>query len=203
MRSEKKENRIREEIDRMGRPTIGMLDLEIARGQRSEAYKKMMRGVMLSIVIAAAVIVLIANLWFAPMQVNGSAMNPLLQRDGVVLVTLQSKAVKNDVIVFFQNNKLFFRRVIATGGDMVDIGQDGTVSVNGIPLDEPYVAELAMGDCDIDLPYQVSAGTVFVMGDNRTVAKDSRLSEFGVVSKDQIVGKVVFRLWPLSQLGSA
>jgi len=197
-----KDNRIREEVERVGRPTIEMLDREIARQGRKESYGRLIRGILVVLTAAVAVIVIVTNLWICVLQVDGSSMNPLLQMNEIVFSVRTDNPARNDVIAFYHNNTLYIKRVIALSGDTVNIDADGFVSVNGQLLDEPYVAEHSRGELDIDLPYTVPPETVFVMGDNREVALDSRLSEFGPVSREQIIGKVIFRLWPLSRIGA-
>ena len=196
------DKRIREEVDRLGRPTEEMLDREIARQNRKESYKRLIRNILIGLTAAVAVILVITNLWLPVLQVDGSSMNPLLQMNDTVIAVQNNSPAKGDIIAFYNNNKIYIKRVIAFGGDTVDIGKDGTVSVNGKRLNEPYVTEPGLGNCDITFPFQVPAGTYFVLGDNRPTAIDSRDSGFGTVSKDQIIGKIVFRLWPLSKIGT-
>ena len=127
-------------------------------------------------------------------------MTPVLS-DGDIVVSLKSSEFsQGDILVFYYNNKILVKRVIAMAGDWVDIDEDGTVYVNGEALDEPYVQEKALGDCDIELPYQVPDGRLFVMGDHRSVSADSRSTAVGCVASEQIVGKLVFRVWPLTQM---
>ncbi|MCL2463312.1 MAG: signal peptidase I [Defluviitaleaceae bacterium] len=193
--------RIREEVGRLGFPAEEMLEQEVARLERGEAYAKLTGRILAGLILLAAVIVLVTGLWLAVLQVDGSSMNPLLRMDEIVLAVNSDNPARNDVIAFTHNNKLHAKRVIAVAGDRVEIGQDGAVSVNGQALREPYVSELSLGNCDIEFPFQVPTGTVFVMGDNRPSSMDSRNSRFGTVDREQIVGKVLFRLWPLTRLG--
>jgi signal peptidase I len=149
----------------------------------------------------AALAVLVATLWLPVLQIYGTSMAPTLN-DGEVVVSLKSGTFNTgDVIAFYYNNKILVKRVIAGPGDWVDIKDDGTVYVNDVELDEPYVVEKALGDCNITLPYQVPESRVFVMGDHRSVSIDSRNTAVGCVSEEQIVGRLVMRLWPLSQFG--
>jgi len=196
------ENRFREEVDRLGRPTIEMLNREIARQERKESYIRLICGALTSFIAAVAVIIIITNLWVAVLQIDGSSMNPLLQMDEIVLAVRTNLPATNDVIAFEHSGKVYIKRVIAMGGDTVDVREDGKVTVNGKTLDEPYVTELSLGSCDIDLPYQVPSETVFVLGDNRPLALDSRDSRFGIVGREQIIGKIKFRAFPLSRFGS-
>ncbi|MCL2877998.1 MAG: signal peptidase I, partial [Acidobacteria bacterium] len=150
----------------------------------------------------ASLIIISTNLWVNVLQIEGTSMNPLLQADEIILTARDGKFERGDVIAFEHHNRLHVKRVIATGGDTVEIGEDGTVTVNGEPLHEPHVSELSLGNCDIAFPYQIPVGTVFVLGDNRPLSVDSRDSGFGTVGKEQVIGKVLFRLWPLPQFGS-
>ena len=86
-------------------------------------------------------------------------------------------------------------------GDWVNISEDGTVYVNDIAIDEPYLNEKALGDCNIELPYRVPESKIFVMGDNRSVSLDSRNTAIGCVSEEQVVGRITFAIWPLSKIG--
>jgi len=196
------DSRLREQIDRLGRPAIGTLNREIARHERKESYRRVALGVLACLIVTMAAIIIITNLWVAVLQVDGSSMNPLLQMDEVVLAVRTDSPKKNDVIAFTHNDKIYIKRVIALGGDRVDMSKDGTVSVNGETLKEPYVTSLSRGSCDIELPFQVPPGSVFVLGDNRPQSLDSRDSRIGTVSGEQIVGKVKFRMWPVLQTGS-
>ena len=195
--------RIRNEVDRLGRPNVKMLDKEIAWHERRESYIRLTVGALICLTIATAVIIIITNFWVTVLQIDGSSMNPLLKMDQIVIAVKTNEPAKNDVIVFYQNNKLHIKRVIAVQGDWVNIDENGIVSVNGTPLKEPYVSEHSLGVCDIELPFMVQSGTVFVMGDNRPVSIDSRSSEFGSVGKEQILGRVSLRLRPLSRIGKA
>ena len=128
-------------------------------------------------------------------------MTPTLSDGDIVVSVSGSEFEAQDIIAFYYNNKILVKRVIATAGQWVDIDEEGNVSVNGTPLDEPYVFEKALGECDIDLPYQVPEGRVFVMGDHRSVSVDSRSTSVGCVAQEQIVGKLVFCVWPFTNFG--
>jgi len=201
MRRNGKESQTRELVDRLGRPSVAMLDGEIAWHERRKSYRRVALGILVSMVTTAAVIILITNLWLSVLQVEGASMNPTLVMNDIVLAVTGDNPVKGDVIAFHHNDKLHIKRVIALAGDTVSIDGEGAVTVNGMQLSEPYAAESSLGSCDIGFPFQVSAGTVFVLGDNRPSSLDSRDSRFGPVDRERIIGKVVFRAWPLRGLG--
>jgi signal peptidase I len=154
-----------------------------------------------ALIVVAAVSVLLSTLWVPVLRVYGESMLPSL-RDGEIVVSFkQSKFERGDVIAFYYNNKALLKRVVAVAGEWVDIDENGVVSVNGEPLDEPYAPEKGLGKCDIELPYQVPDGRWFVMGDHRLTSVDSRASDIGAISDEQIIGEVAFRVWPLSAFG--
>ena len=184
------------------RPTAAQLEAELTRTKYRARYRTVLRSTVYSLVIVAAAAVLVATLWLPVLQIYGSSMTPTLTYGDIVVSVKQSAFEQGDVVAFYYNNKILIKRVIAGPGDWVDVKEDGTVFVNGAELDEPYLVEKAFGDCDIDLPYQVPDGRIFVMGDHRSVSVDSRNTAVGCVAQEQIVGKMVFRVWPLSGLGS-
>lgn len=182
------------------KPAIAQMEAELKREKYKRRYYRVLRSTIYSLIVVAAVSVLVAMLWLPVLQIYGSSMTPVLE-DGDIVVSLKSSEfVQGDILVFYYNNKILVKRVIAMAGDWVDIDADGTVYVNGQALDEPYVQEKALGDCDIELPYQVPDGRLFVMGDHRSVSADSRSTAVGCVASEQIVGKLVFRVWPLTQM---
>ena len=174
---------------------------ELQRVQRKQRFNRVMRSTIGVILVAAALSFLVATLWMPVLQTYGSSMTPTLQ-DGEILVSVKSSEFQcGDIIAFYYNNKILIKRVIAGPTDWVEITEDGSVYVNGNLLDEPYILEKAYGDCDITFPYQVPDGRYFVLGDHRSASSDSRHSTVCCVAAEQIVGKLVFRVWPLSGFG--
>lgn len=182
-------------------PTAEQLDMERRRLRYKRRYNRTLRSTVAILIVVAALAVLAATLWMPVLRVYGSSMAPTLH-NGEILVSVKTKDFSSgDIIAFYHGNKLLIKRYIAGSADYVNIDEDGAVSVNGTRLDEPYLAEKAYGEADIEFPYQVPDQRYFVMGDNRSVSIDSRSSIVGCIAGDQIVGKVVFRVWPLSAFG--
>ena len=153
------------------------------------------------LIVVAALAVLTAMLFLPVLRIYGQSMNGTL-RSGELVVSVKNSSFKTgDVIAFYYNNNILVKRVIATSGEWVDIDLDGNVYVNGTKIDEPYLEEKSFGEPDIDFPYQVPEERIFVLGDNRSVSVDSRNYAVGCVTSEQIVGKIVFRVWPLSRIG--
>ena len=182
-------------------PTAEQLDMERRRLRYKRRYNRTLRSTVAILIVVAALAVLAATLWMPVLRVYGSSMAPTLH-NGEILISVKTKDFSSgDIIAFYHGNKLLIKRYIAGPSDYVNIDEDGAVSVNGTLLEEPYLAEKAYGEADIEFPYQVPDQRYFVMGDNRSVSIDSRSSIVGCIAGDQIVGKVVFRVWPLSAFG--
>lgn len=181
-------------------PTKNQVETERKRYRRQKAYNKALRGTIYVLTIVAAVAVLIATLILPVLQIEGTSMEPTLTNGDIVLLTKSIKFDRGELCGFTWNNKLLIKRVIGLPGDWIEIASDGTVYVNGEVLDEPYVQNLALGECDLEFPYQVPPEQYFVMGDMRESSIDSRNTLIGCISKDQIVGKVFFRIWPFATM---
>lgn len=182
-------------------PTSAQLTAELKRERHKHRYGSVLRSTIYILIVVAAVAVLVATLWLPVLQINGSSMSPTLKEREIVFSVKHSEMRPGDIVAFYYNNKILIKRVICGPGDWVDIDADGTVYVNGEELDEPYLTEKALGDCNIELPYQVPDGRLFVMGDHRSTSVDSRNTVIGCVSQEQIVGRIAFRVWPLERLG--
>ena len=153
------------------------------------------------LLVVAAVAILVAMLFLPVLRIYGNSMNATLNSGELVVSVKGSSFKTGDIIAFYYNNNILVKRVIANPGDWVDIDLDGNVFVNQQQIDEPYLEEKSFGEPDIDFPYQVPDDRVFVLGDNRDVSIDSRYKSVGCVSSEQIVGKIVFRVWPLTRIG--
>lgn len=182
-------------------PSTIQLEQELKRERYKYRYKRTFKSTVALLIVASAIAILVATLWLPVLQIYGESMTPTLY-DGDIVVSLKTSDFQTgDIIAFYYNNKILVKRVIAEEGDWVDILADGTVTVNGEEIDEPYLTEKSLGECDLELPYQVPDGKIFVMGDHRSVSIDSRSDEIGCVSDEQVVGKLVFRVWPITKFG--
>ena len=182
-------------------PTTEQLEGELKRVRYKSRYRSVLRSTIYSLITVAAIAVLITTLWFPVLRVYGNSMTPTLQNGEIIFTVKMSEFEPGDIISFYYNNKILIKRVIARSGEWVNMDADGNVYVNETLLDEPYLDEKAFGDCNIELPYQVPEGRVFVMGDHRSTSVDSRNSAVGCVAQEQIVGKILFRVWPLERFG--
>ena len=182
-------------------PSVAVIEAELKRVRYGERYRGVLKSTIYTLITVAAVAVLVATLWLPVLQIYGSSMTPTLQ-DGEIVICVKSNELEaGEVLAFYYNNKILIKRVIAGPGDWVNLEEKGNVYVNDKLLDEPYLTEKALGDCDIELPYQVPDARVFVMGDHRSTSVDSRNTTVGCVSEEQIVGRIVFRVWPFNVFG--
>jgi len=183
-------------------PSVEQLETEIERVKYNRGFSRALRNTIFTLVTVAAVAVLVAVLLLPVLQIYGTSINPTLSEGNIVVSVKNSEMKQGDIIAFYFNNKILVKRVIAFAGDWVDIAEDGTVYVNNVAIDEPYVFEKSYGiSTNIDLPYQVPESRIFVMGDHRETSTDSRSREIGPVAEEQIVGRIVFRVWPLADIG--
>lgn len=183
------------------RPSVEELEGELQRQRYRSRYNRVLKSTIFTLITVAAAAVLVATLWLPVLEIYGSSMTPTLSDGDIVFSVKSSEMEPGDVVAFYYNNKILVKRVIAGPGTWVDIDRDGNVYIEGILLEEPYLSEKAFGETNIDLPYQVPDGRYFVMGDHRETSVDSRNTAVGCVTLDQIVGKIVFRIWPLNEIG--
>ena len=181
-------------------PTKKQVETERKRYRRQKAYNKALGGTVYVLTIVAAVAVLIATLILPVLQIEGTSMEPTLHNGDIVLLMKTTRFERGDLCGFTWNNKLLIKRVIGVPGDWIEIDTDGTVYLNGEKLDESYVEQKAFGECDLEFPFQVPAEQYFVIGDMRENSIDSRNTLIGCIPKDQIVGKVFFRVWPFNSI---
>lgn len=188
-------------IQRRKLPTTRQIERELAEEKRRKRFRDTLRSTVFVLATVAAISILIATLVLPVMRIYGSSMKPTLD-DGEIVVAIKVKDFSTgDIVAFYYNNKLLIKRVICGPGDWVNLTEDGTVYVNGVALDEPYLSEKSFGTCDLELPYQVPADQYFVMGDHRATSIDSRSTMVGCVSTEQVVGKIILRVWPLADFG--
>ncbi|MCD8159311.1 MAG: signal peptidase I [Clostridiales bacterium] len=181
-------------------PTEDAVKAERNRLRYRKKWRKTLLNTIYILIVVAAVSVLAATLFVPVLQVSGSSMEPTLNDKDIVLLYKTPNFETGELCAFYYQNKLLLKRVIGSLGDIIDIDKDGNVSVNGEVLDESYVTNNSIGECDITLPYQVPENRYFVLGDNRTTSIDSRTSVVGCIEKEQIIGRVTFRVCPFENM---
>ena len=182
-------------------PGVDSLRAELKRVRYRQRYNSVVRSTVYILLTVAAAAVLVATLLLPVLRIYGSSMTPSLYEGDIVVSVKTMNFERGDIISFYYNNKILVKRVIAFGGEWVNIDEEGNVYVDGQQLDEPYIDEKALGECDIKMPYQVPDGRLFVMGDHRATSADSRSTTVGCVMEEQIVGRIVYRVWPMSEFG--
>lgn len=185
----------------METPTLEQIEAELRKENHKHSYGRVIRSTIYALLVVAAAAVIVAVMFLPVLQISGSSMSETLWDGDIVVALSSSKYKTGEVIAFYYNNTILVKRVIAVSGDWVDIDGEGNVSVNNVRLEEPYVSDKSKDSCDIKLPYQVPEGRIFVMGDHRATSLDSRTSAIGCISEENLVGKILFRVWPISELG--
>ena len=182
-------------------PSINQLEQEIKRENYRHTFTKTLRSTVFTLITVSAIAILIAVLLLPVLRIYGRSMSRTLRDGDIVVSVKKADTSTGNIIAFYYNNNILVKRVIAHSGDWVNIDEQGNVYVNQELIEEPYIKEKSLGECNIKLPYQVPEGRVFVMGDNRSVSIDSRNTSVGCVAEEQVVGKVFFRIWPMKRFG--
>ena len=181
-------------------PQLDILKKELKREIYKRRFRRLLRSTLYALVVVAAVAALVATLLLPVLQIAGTSMAPTLNDGDIVVLAKTDRLKPGELCAFYYSNKILIKRVIAAPGDVIWLEADGTVFLNGVALDEPYLAQKALGECDVDFPYQVPENAFFVMGDQRETSIDSRSSIIGCVPTDHLIGKILFKLWPLKEL---
>lgn len=186
----------------MNKLNVNDIENELKRETCKSKYNRILRSTIYGLIIVVAVATIIASLLMPVVEISGSSMAPILN-EGDIVMSIKTKNLKQgDIIAFYHGNKILIKRVVASSSDWVYIDEEGTVSVNGTVLEEKYVQNKMLGDISVELPLQVQDGKWFVLSDKRDTIIDSRNNDVGCISNDDIIGKIIFRVWPLKKIGS-
>ncbi len=182
-------------------PTTKELERELNKIKYQNKFLKIFKSTMCVLIVVIALSILVATLVFPVLEIYGKSMNPNLIEGDIALCVKKNKFNQGDIIAFYYNNKILVKRVIAKASDWIDVKENGDIFINNELLDEPYLKEKSLGESDIVFPYQVPEDSYFVLGDERDTSIDSRNSLIGSIHKDDIIGKIVFKVWPLKRIG--
>ena len=192
----------KKKVDYTNFPTSEQIETAILKTKYSQKYKKVLKSTLSSLIVVAAIAVLIATLMLPVLQIQGSSMEPTLNDEEIVVLIKTTRLKRGQLCCFSYQNKLLIKRIIGVPGDTVHINEEGYVFVNEEPLDEPYILDRALGECDVEFPMHVTENHYFILGDHRSTSIDSRSSAVGLVDTEQVVGKIFFRIWPFEAMGS-
>ena len=181
-------------------PQVDILRKELKRELYKRRFRRLLRSTVNTLIVVAAIAALIATLILPVLQIAGTSMEPSLNDGDVVVLVKTDDLETGDLCAFYFSNKILIKRIIGVPGDYLWINDDGTVYLNGFELREPYVSDKALGECDVEFPYQVPENYFFMMGDHRETSIDSRSSVIGCIAQDQIIGKIILKVWPLNEL---
>lgn len=182
-------------------PSVEQLNTELNRINHRSRFRKLLRSTIYTLIVVSAVAVLVAVLFLPVLRIYGNSMTPTLNEGEIVISIKGADIDHGDVVGVYFGSKLLIKRCIALEHEWVNIDEDGNVYVEGELIDEPYLTEKAFGECNLELPYQVPDGSIFVMGDHRETSIDSRNTSVGCIDTENVVGKIVFRVWPFSEFG--
>ena len=180
-------------------PSLDILKKELGRERYRRRFRRILKSTVNTLIVVAAIAALIATLVLPVLQIAGTSMEPSLKDGDIVVLMKTDRLTTGDLCAFYYSNKILIKRIVASPGDYLWINDDGTVYLNGSELIEPYVTEKSLGECDIEFPYQVPENSYFMMGDHRETSIDSRSSVIGCIAEDQIIGKILFRIWPVDR----
>lgn len=185
----------------MNKLNIIDIENELKRENYHIKYNKILKSTIYGLIIILSVATIIASLLMPVIEINETTMSPILDNNDIVLTIKTNNIKKGDIIAFYHGNKILIKRVVAISSDWIYIDNDGNVNINGLLIDEPYVKNKMLGDSNIEYPMQVQEKKIFVLSDDRSSLTDSRNSEIGLIDYDNIIGKIIFRIWPIKKIG--
>ncbi len=188
--------------EKITKPTLEELKKELKRVNNKKEYRKVLRNSLIVVVVVAALAVLVSSFFVTVLKVTGDSMTPTMDTGDIVIAQNSGEFEPGDLLAFYYNNKVLVKRVLGSPGDWINIDENGIVSVNGVEIEEDYVSDRSLEPTDITFPYQVPENRFFVLGDHRNVSIDSRSTVVGCVTREQLIGKVVFRVFPFVKFGS-